>query len=237
MKNVQGGFGSAGAGNRTGGHTWTAVGRNQTAWARQKKGDAVVELGDPTREQLAESIRVGQCWWCKREGFKFIASHWSQAHGIPPQHARDLLGVPKHVGFLAPEIREQKVATARRIFDRDRVWAGFRGRPHQLSEHGERAAVERTERLRAMPLETRQKAAAASKQAYIDKHGPEAWQARLRRMSDTSAKARTKDRVCVVCAAVFQLRDNSNRGKFTRKTCYAGDCEKAYRAARRAVQP
>lgn len=142
---IQGGFGSAGAGNRSGRHIMTRGGLSTTARERSRRalhGCAIADgLKTPTRGELTEAIRVGRCWWCGADRgvdgrtFKSIAAHWRFAHGIGAQVARDILGLPKHASFIVDELKARLSLEGKRRYD-PCVLRGKSGVRHELSAFG-----------------------------------------------------------------------------------------------------
>ncbi len=233
MPKFEGGFGSAGAGNRTGRTTWTATGRHQTAWTRN---NAILDqesprLDDPSPEELSESIRIGRCWWCGRDGFTFISSHWSQIHGIKPDYVRNILMLPRHSSFLSPEFKAQRSATAKTLLAQGRIRLGSTGamRKPKLTAYGERYQAVKTARLQNLTLAQRQECARRSRETRIANLGVDGYLAQLRAMAKKGRAAQQIPRTCVVCGESFLLRTSSTHGQGARKTCYSGPCEKAYR--------
>jgi len=106
-----GGYGSSGAGNRTGRRT--AVGGSRTTTARlrdanQFKNGREVSLDDkPPKEEFLALAENGKCWWCGGDKvFKSLAIHWAQYHGISSQEIKNYLELPKKYSFNSLETKE-----------------------------------------------------------------------------------------------------------------------------------
>ena len=149
---VLGGYGCAGAGNRTGRRTATAAGIGQSALIRNWRTlhlAADGSLREPSADELREAIRCGRCWWCgrdtDREGkpFRSLSGHWLRAHEIPTQHIRDILGVPKNTSFISEQTKALFIARAKQH------WKGIRnkGRPRVLSAYGKKVNRQKLDAL------------------------------------------------------------------------------------------
>ena len=64
-------------------------------------------LDDPSPETLRECIKDGFCWWCGRNGFKWLSGHTSKAHGITANDLRDMAGLFKHQPTCNSELSER----------------------------------------------------------------------------------------------------------------------------------
>jgi hypothetical protein len=139
---TQGGFGSAGAGNRTGRNIMTRGGMSTTPRENARRsGHPVTRPGVPIKEVLAEYIRSNRCWWCGADRtvdgrpFKSLSGHWRWAHGIDAQIVRDILLVSKRTSFITEDLKFHLSAEAKRRYD-PKVLKGNHGKAHHLSAFG-----------------------------------------------------------------------------------------------------
>ena len=109
MVHIQGGFASAGAGNRTGRRIHTRFGVSTTAKERNRRVEKVareVNISDPPKEEFMKYVEVGQCWWCDDgRTFESLSQHWVKAHGIDLQWLKDYLVLPKKYAFISDGLR------------------------------------------------------------------------------------------------------------------------------------
>lgn len=204
---VIGGFGSAGAGNRSGRRTANNGGISSTYAERNRRVERLASAVDvsltPPLEELRATIVDGQCWWCKRDGFRALSGHWVRAHGINMQWIRDYLCVPKGHSFVSDETRRLFSENGKRNYGAHLRPAS--GAKRQLSRFGiesqRRKSAERIARLGVTEALRRFREAAA-------KH---------------SASSR-KTHVCRICGATFF----KNRPGTPRVTC-SDECDRERR--------
>lgn len=214
---TQGGFGSAGAGNRTGRNTMTRGGLATTGKAQRKRSQREV-TGTPTREELTESIRLMRCWWCGAESgvdgrpFKSLAGHWRWAHGIDAQLARDILRVPKHTAFIDLDLRDRLSRESKRRYRPDLLRSVKSSSPRLLSAFGvesNRQKIKLAQAVVAEKLKTDAEFSARFKAAVSKSQGG---------LSMITAE-------CVICGSPFVVK-SKNRSRIV-------TCSKACRAERK----
>ena len=121
------GYGSAGAGNRTGRRIASTCGVGQTARERSRRvlfRELESRVDEPTKDQLVESISDGRCWWCGQDRNRLgealnLGLHWSRRHGISIQRVRDILQVPKKTTFPTPETHAKLSEISKRRYVQD----------------------------------------------------------------------------------------------------------------------
>ncbi len=146
---AEGGFGSAGAGNRSMRRTMTRAGTASGVQLAALKDSRVrpATLAEPTAEQLRPTIKGQVCWWCDDDRiFVALSGHWVAAHGIDLQWVRDLLGVRKKTPFISPELSRQFAERSRRLHDPEKL--SYRGGPKELSAYGLAAQAKRHDTYR-----------------------------------------------------------------------------------------
>src|SRR5437773_9355103 len=136
--NIIGGFGSAGAGNRTGRHVMTRGGQSTTPQERLRRNgmDQATGLPLPTeadRDEFMANLREMRCWWCGRDRnkdgrrWRALSQHWQKAHLIDLREIREYLKVPKSTGFVSDDLHERFSQRSRAAYD-----------PSKLRHHGGR---------------------------------------------------------------------------------------------------
>jgi len=108
MPKLIGGFGSSGAGNRTGRSIYNRTGLSTTPRERNRRITLLKRIdssNDPTRQELQESIRIGRCWWCGQDKFQSLSQHWIKAHGIKKSVICEILQVPQKTSFVSEELK------------------------------------------------------------------------------------------------------------------------------------
>lgn len=184
---VIGGFGSAGAGNRTGRRTASAVGVGQTAKDRDYRVSrlaAPADPRDPAAGELWPYIKNNECWWCKApKQWKALSQHLTRAHNIDLQKVRDILQVPKNYSFINDSLKDRFAARGRKYYRPDKLH--HKSRPRKLSAFGIRR---NREKLAAIPEDERKAIQARATAAIAQK-------------THTEAEARylTKQKSCCVC--------------------------------------
>lgn len=189
MKRAAGGYGSAGEGSKVRQHVARGKGRVSVARDRdckiERKHVADGRLDMPTKDELAESLRDGFCWWCGRthtdEGKEI--SHWSlhfvKAHCLDLQKLRDILGVPKTYGFVTANLSERLSERSRRQLAEhpDHAKALRRGAKRKtgkrsFSKHGCRVQREKAARYRRRHPNHLKRAARKGAQMRLAKRQP-----------------------------------------------------------------
>lgn len=126
---VLGGYGSAGAGNKTGRMTMTRGGASKTAAVRVFRTTAIQASGLPMpteeeRDDFVASIQMMRCWWCgldkNRLGrpWQSLSHHWGKGHHISSRDVAIWLGLPKKTTFLSPAFRTQSHIRGKRNVER-----------------------------------------------------------------------------------------------------------------------
>lgn len=198
VKVVERGFGSSGAGNRTGRrkfvHSGTAGTRRVEEYSDLRRSPPA-RLDDPVPEELQYAIRHQLCWWCGREGFKVLALHTQRAHGIDRFELRRLAGLFYTVGSIcSPEHSEARKKRMRKSgwHPTPQVWA--LRKPRHLSEACKRLNMEKMARMHGLPdvAETRKRAS--------------------KRAGEVS-RSKAKGHPCPVCRRHVHLARRSTCGK------------------------
>lgn len=136
---IIGGFGSAGAGNRSGRRISTRAGISSSPKERDRRKEKAsrnVSLNDnPPKDEFLRYMEAGQCWWCK-DGriFKSLSVHWRKAHGINPQWVRDYLLLPKKHSFISEGTKRLYSERGKRNYDPDKL--KYVGGTKELSKFG-----------------------------------------------------------------------------------------------------
>ena len=204
----QGGFGSAGAGNRSLRRTATAVGVGQTATVSGlRRYTLQARMDEPSVEDLWRSIRTQQCCYCTdNRTFRVLSQHWTRGHGIDLQDIRDRLEVPKNYSFISAETSEIHRARAKRLYNPEKLH-NPNDRPRVLSKFGMAAQRAKCEAIpEAGRIRIREKASRASAKA-----------------SRARVDAYQKTHPCIICGRVYKR-------KYTGKTTV---CSKACNEERR----
>lgn len=213
---MEGGFGSAGAGARTGGQrvgrfrgTRFDHGHRSAAADRDAKINAKsepVRLADPTREELECAIADGFCWWCGRTHTKTgkeiqaWGTHWAY-HGLSLERIRNILLVPRRRTFTSDGLRTERSVRQRALYYADpesRARLRNRGGRRHLTEYGLRV-----QRAKLAAVHWRGGGSAAS----------------VRHAREVQAQrkiAARKPRNCASCGVEFTPRP---KGVATRTTC------------------
>lgn len=209
---IIGGFGSAGAGSRSGRRIMTRGGLSTTAKERDRRKEKAarnVKFDDnPPKDILKNYIDAGRCYWCDDgRTFKSLSQHWRQAHGIAHQWVRDYLLLPKSYSFICEETKALYSENGKRNYDQTRLKA--KGGPHKMSEYGK--LIQRKKAL-----------------AWAEKLGPEGYKEHLSRLKKASEQKQTNDALekrknnpahCIICGKELDWP----LGKCKPKTC-GGDC-------------
>lgn len=212
------GYGSAGAGNRTGRRTASNVGIGQTAAERDRRAlraESVTREGAPQADELRRYIDAGRCWWCdrdkNREGrpWQSLSLHWQRTHGISTQAVCDILGVPKHTSFVSESLRDNQAQRAKRNYNPDKLRCG-KGGKKALSAFG--IAANR-----------------AKFTAVRERLGEPAFRDRMKAMAQLNGERSRKLRPCIVCETTFWPGLTHN-GVGGRKTC-SDVCDRIRRSA------
>lgn len=228
------GFGSAGAGNRTGRKVGRfGAGRQAStpqsgpvdrAHKIENKGRNQARLDDPTKQQLEEAMRDGFCWWCgathTKDGNEIQAwgAHWSLSHELDLQHVRDILEVPKNRGLVTPALHRKLSKVRRETIGPEHLAKLQRAahestKPRKLSSYGRKVQTAKLRKARRVVRELDEAGRAALLRGIHD--------ARMRNRLERSIH-------CEACGCWFTpIR---LRGKHTRTTC-SDRCHQAMRTA------
>lgn len=139
---IQGGFGSAGAGNRTGRRIATRAGISTTAKERNRRQERAAHDikfdENPPKDILMNFIEAGRCYWCDDgRTFKSLSQHLTRAHGIDLQWLRDYLLLPKKYSFICDETKHLYAERGKMLYDPDKLKP--KGEPRKLSLYGRKA--------------------------------------------------------------------------------------------------
>ncbi len=122
---VVGGYGSAGAGNRTGRRITTRSGVSTTASERNRRVEKAARdvklTDDPPKDELLRYLEAGKCWWCD-DGrvFKSPVQHL-RVHDISVQWVRDYLVLPKTHSFNCEETKQLKSSIAKKNYNPEKL--------------------------------------------------------------------------------------------------------------------
>ena len=183
---IEGGFGSAGAGNRSLRRTATAagVGTTHAVANLQRKHIPQGRLDNPPTEDIRRSITSQQCCFCDDvRTFKSLSLHWSRGHGIDLQEIRDILGVHKAYGFVSDDLSRKMSERARRLYDPEKLKPKGGKGSRSLSKFGVQS---QRKKLELIPEEDRA--------------------AQRRRAAVVVAERYTKSNVCIICGQVFRFK-------------------------------
>lgn len=166
---IVGGYGSAGAGNKTGRKSARFGGANRKARSRVSASgdrDAGIEskstpsrLDEPTRDELLKAIAEGYCWWCghthTKEGkeIRLWSQHWRIAHGVDNQDLRNRLGLSKKEKFCTPDLsqgrRLRAIASGLSNLGSQYLVRGGAGIRRVFSVYGRKVQAEKLARYKA----------------------------------------------------------------------------------------
>lgn len=208
---IIGGFGSAGAGNRTGRKINTRAGLDTNARERvrrQVRSDDDSNPTPPTVDEVKEAIRLRVCWICGRTGnrdgkpFSELVYHLVGGHGLNLNVLRDEMGVTKRFKFISDEMRSRQSERGKLNYDPVRLdGRKQRGKKHVYSLAG-----------RAVHM---------AKQWHITKDS--------QRMATEAARSKAislrgmRETVCSMCGVLFRQRW-VGKGHARRRTC-SDTCE------------
>lgn len=120
-----GGYGSAGAGNRTGRRIASQVGIGQTA---KERNNRIERLSLPAKGEWPELnefeswVQTGRCWWCEsNKVFTNLSSHWAKAHGIYVRDVRNYYGFIKKRSFISSELSATFSQQARKHYNAEKL--------------------------------------------------------------------------------------------------------------------
>lgn len=134
------GFGSAGAGNRTGRRTASACGVGSSARERDRRATRATagSLHDVPPTLVLEAIRQGHCAFCDDpRTFLNVTTHLTKGHGFGRIELADYLNIPRHQGLASDEFRR---AARERAIARDAA-ASMRGVPQRSRTLGPTAVA------------------------------------------------------------------------------------------------
>lgn len=132
-------FGSAGS-SRSLRRTATAVsagGSTGAAW--RDKIHVLARLDEPSKTEVMEAARTGQCCFCTSpKTYKWIAHHFVRTHGINLDELRDRLVLPKSYPFASEEVRAKFSANSKRRAPEmlAAMRAGIRSNSRVLNSYG-----------------------------------------------------------------------------------------------------
>lgn len=134
-----GGFGSAGAGNRSGRRIASRAGIGSTASERNRrilKASCESKIAEPPPDELMRWIDAGRCWWCGDDKeYRSLSQHFIQKHGIDLQWVRDYLHVPKRHPFISEDLHQSISERSRRLYDPQK-FRGVKNTSRKLSAFG-----------------------------------------------------------------------------------------------------
>jgi hypothetical protein len=94
-------------------------------------------LADLSVEELREKLAALVCPFCDRDGWKMLASHVVQAHGVTAADLREAAALPMRTGFTSEDLHDQRRTSERALRfteeQRGRVSTANKGRSLQPS--------------------------------------------------------------------------------------------------------
>ena len=172
-----------------------------------------VNLSEPTREEIRQSIKEQCCWWCGRDGWKSLGGHIALAHGIPAVELREAAGLVKSVPLCDLDYSAFLGAAA----TEGTIHSNFKGR--RSRGKGSRSFGEAGKEVQRRKLK-----------AYENRVGADVVKAMRVRAARVAASTRRKPHWCTGCGVVWIPLT-------TPRTCSTG-CRKVVRqrTARRTNQ-